>query len=139
MWVGFITSRSSTSKEIFAVGEYWAPGHLNLLVKYIEATGGNMSLFDSSLHHHLHNASRSANNYDLRTIFDDTLVKTMPEKAVTVVSNHDTQPLQALEAPVDPWFQPIAYALILLRGRRLSLCVLPRSFWGQLQRLWQGW
>jgi len=107
--------RVDTSKEIFAVGEYWAPGHLDLLVKYIEATGGNMSLFDSSLHHHLHDASRSANDYDLRTILDDTLVKTMPEKAVTVVDNHDTQPLQALEAPVDPWFKPIAYALILLR------------------------
>ena len=49
--------RVNTSKEIFAVGEYWAPGHLNLLLKYIEATGGNMSLFDSSLHHNLHDAS----------------------------------------------------------------------------------
>ncbi|MEP6725329.1 MAG: hypothetical protein ABJC98_05925 [Bacteroidota bacterium] len=29
--------------------------------------------------------------------------------------NHDTQPLQTLEAPGDPWFRPIAYALILLR------------------------
>ncbi|KAF3366884.1 alpha-amylase, partial [Enterococcus faecium] len=31
------------------------------------------------------------------------------------VTNHDTQPLQALEAPVEPWFKPLAYALILLR------------------------
>ena len=29
--------------------------------------------------------------------------------------NHDTQPYQALEAPIEPWFKPLAYALILLR------------------------
>lgn len=29
--------------------------------------------------------------------------------------NHDTQPYQALEAPVADWFKPLAYALILLR------------------------
>lgn len=34
---------------------------------------------------------------------------------MTLVANHDTQPLQALEAPVEPWFKPLAYALILLR------------------------
>lgn len=34
---------------------------------------------------------------------------------MTLVANHDTQPLQALEAPVEAWFKPLAYALILLR------------------------
>ena len=29
--------------------------------------------------------------------------------------NHDTQPYQALEAPISGWFKPLAYALILLR------------------------
>jgi alpha-amylase len=115
-YVGWLHNlRSNTNKEIFAVGEYWAPGHLDLLLRYIEATGGNMSLFDSSLHHNLHHASKSGNNYNLANILNNTLVSVMPDKAVTVVSNHDTQPLQALEAPVDPWFKPIAYALILLR------------------------
>jgi alpha-amylase len=107
--------RMETGKEIFAVGEYWAPGFLHLLVKYIEATEGNMSLFDSSLHHNLHMASKSGNDYDMRTIFDESLTKTMPLKSVTVVDNHDTQPLQSLEAPVEHWFKAIAYALILLR------------------------
>jgi alpha-amylase len=37
--------------------------------------------------------------------------------AVTVIDNHDTQPLQALEAPVEPWFKPLAHALILLRDK----------------------
>ena len=52
----------------------------------------------------------------------------MPEKAVTVVSNHDTQPLQALEAPVDPWFKPIAYALILLRDEGYPCVFYPDLF-----------
>ncbi|HUC82630.1 MAG TPA: alpha-amylase [Flavisolibacter sp.] len=107
--------RQNTGKEIFAVGEYWAPGQLELLLRYLEATEGNMSLFDSSLHHNLHNASQSGNTFDLRIILDESLVKTVPEKAVTVVDNHDTQPLQALEAPVEHWFKPHAYSLILLR------------------------
>ncbi|MEO6637962.1 MAG: alpha-amylase [Ginsengibacter sp.] len=101
--------------DLFAVGEYWAPGELPLLLKYIEATGGKMSLFDSSLHNKFHAASRGGNSYDLSKIFDDTLVSTRPLLAVTVVDNHDTQPLQSLEAPVEKWFKPLAYALILLR------------------------
>ncbi|MEO8414775.1 MAG: alpha-amylase [Ginsengibacter sp.] len=105
----------SIQPDLFAVGEYWAPGELPQLLKYIEATDGCMSLFDSSLHHNLHYASTSGRNYDLTTIFNNSLVAIKPELAVTVVDNHDTQPLQALEAPVEAWFKPLAYALILLR------------------------
>jgi len=100
---------------LFAVGEYWAPGELELLLRYIDATGGRMSLFDSSLHHNFYHASNGGKDFDLRTILDDSLVKVKPELAVTVVDNHDTQPLQSLEAPVEHWFKPLAYALILLR------------------------
>ena len=107
--------REQTGKDIFAVGEYWAPGQLDLLLKYIEKTEGKMSLFDAALHHTLHLASNSGNEFDMRTIFDGSLVQANPLLAVTVVDNHDTQPLQALEAPVEQWFKPIAYALILLR------------------------
>jgi alpha-amylase len=107
--------RQQTGKEIFAVGEYWAPGNLEVLLKYIDATEGRMSLFDSALHHNFYQASNCGNGYDLRTILNNSLVNTLPDKAVTVVENHDTQPLQALEAPVEHWFKPLAYALILLR------------------------
>jgi alpha-amylase len=120
--------KQSTGKEIFAVGEYWAPGQLHLLVRYIEETNGKMSLFDSSLHHNLHQASKMGKDFDLSKIFDDTLVHIMPEKAVTVVSNHDTQPLQALEATVDPWFKPSAYALILLRDEGYPCLFYPDLF-----------
>jgi alpha-amylase len=75
-----------------------------------------MSLFDVPLHMNFHRASRSGGNYDIRTIFDGTLTKEQPSKSVTFVDNHDSQPLQALESSVDPWFKPLAYALILLRA-----------------------
>ena len=112
-WLLFL--RNNTGKNIFAVGEYWAPGQLPLLEKYIEATEGCMSLFDSSLHHNFHQASLEGDTYDLKRIFDETLTLNNPLHSVTLVDNHDTQPLQALEAPVEYWFKPLAYALILLR------------------------
>ncbi|MEP6712772.1 MAG: alpha-amylase [Ferruginibacter sp.] len=107
--------RNDTGKEIFAVGEYWAPGLLPALLRYAEVTEGRMSLFDSTLQHKFHNASNGGNDYDMRQLFDKTLTKARPDISVTVVDNHDTQPLQALEAPVEFWFKPIAYAIILLR------------------------
>lgn len=107
--------RSNSGKNIFAVGEYWAPGQLNLLQKYIEATEGCMSLFDSSLQNNFHNASKEGDSYDLRNILAYTLTEADPLHSVSLVDNHDTQPLQDLEAPVEAWFKPLAYALILLR------------------------
>lgn len=107
--------RSNSGKDIFAVGEYWAPGYLHLLQKYIDVTEGCMSLFDSSFQNNFHNASKEGASYDLRRIFDETLTQADPLHSVSLVDNHDTQPLQDLEAPVESWFKPIAYALILLR------------------------
>ena len=107
--------RSNSGKNIFAVGEYWAPGQLNLLQKYIEATEGCMSLFDSSLQNNFHNASKEGDSYDLRNILAYTLTEADPMHSVSLVDNHDTQPLQDLEAPVEAWFKPLAYALILMR------------------------
>lgn len=121
--------RDSTWKDIFAVGEYWAPGFLNRLLDYIKATNGEMSLFDSSLQQNFHQASKLGNSYDMRQIFNETLVGAMPEKAVTVVANHDTQPLQALEATVENWFKTIAYSLILLRDKGYP-CVFYADLYG---------
>jgi alpha-amylase len=114
-FVEWLDHLRSIKPDLFAVGEYWAPGELPLLLKYIEATEGRMSLFDASLHHNLHRASKMGKDFDLGSIFNNSLVAVNPLLAVTVVDNHDTQPLQALEAPVEPWFKPHAYALILLR------------------------
>ena len=120
--------RENTDKNIFAVGEYWAPGEVNLLQDYIEATEGCMSLFDSSLQQNFHIASKEGSDYDLRKIFDETLTLLNPAFSVTVVDNHDTQPLQALEAPVEKWFKPLAYALILLRADGYPCVFYPDLF-----------
>lgn len=120
--------RENTGKNIFAVGEYWAPGELDLLQKYIEETEGCMSLFDSSLQQNFHTASNSGADYDLRKIFDGTLTLANPLLSVTVVDNHDTQPLQDLEAPVEKWFKPLAYALILLRENGYPCVFYPDLF-----------
>ncbi len=125
--------RSNTGKNLFAVGEYWAPGLLPLMLEYINATEGCMSLFDASLQHNFHVASTQGGNYDLRKIFDQTLVSARPDLAVTLVDNHDTQPMQELEAPVEPWFKPLAYALILLRENGYPCVFYPdlygASYW----------
>lgn len=114
-WLDYM--RLLTGKEMFTVAEFWEPGNLQILEQYIAATDGKVSLFDACLQNRFHTASRCGSEFDMRTIFDETLVQSQPHLAVTLVSNHDTQPLQALEAPVDQWFKPIAYALILLREK----------------------
>lgn len=121
--------RSNTGQNLFAVGEYWAPGDLDLLEKYLGATEGAMMLFDSALHENLANASEAGESYDMRQIFDNSLMMSNPMFAVTLVTNHDTQPLQELEAPVSAWFKPLAYALILLRAEGYP-CVFYADLYG---------
>ena len=72
-------------------------------------------MFDVPLHFNFHYASYNSEGYDLRKIFDGSLVAAKPQNAVTFVDNHDTEPGQALCSFVDSWFKPLAYALILLR------------------------
>jgi len=106
--------RTKTNKNLFAVGEYWS-GHSEAIDQFIQITDGNMMLFDVNPHYNFARASKAGSSYDLRTIFNNTLVEAHPDLAVTFVSNHDTQPLQELESVVEKWFKPLAYALILLR------------------------
>jgi alpha-amylase len=107
--------RGKFQKELYTVGEYWSPYDLDSILAYIEATESRMSLFDAPLQGNFYKASKENEHFDLRTVFDNTLVQVRPELAVTLVENHDTQPLQSLEQPVEPWFRPLAYTLILLR------------------------
>ena len=110
-WIQYL--RKVTGKELFAVGEYWS-GDVSKLHRYIEETEGEISLFDVPLHYNFYNASKDS-NYDLTTIFNNTLLKENPYKAVTFVDNHDTQPGQSLESFIERWFKTIAYSIILLR------------------------
>lgn len=122
--------RKVTGKPLFTVGEYWKQD-LAAIQRYVDATQGRMSLFDVPLHYKFHEASSAGNSFDIRTIFDGTLVQNSPIHAVTIVDNHDTQPLQALESPVEPWFKPLAYALILLREQGLP-CVFYPDLYGTI-------
>jgi alpha-amylase len=115
-------------KDLFAVGEYWMP-HLESLLWYVDSVGGRMSVFDVCLHYNFHYASKSGGYYDMRTILDGTVMQARPTHAVTFVENHDSQPLQALESPVEPWFKPLAYALILLR-REGYPCIFYADYYG---------
>ena len=106
--------RRELGKDYFAVGEYWH-SNVNVLRGYLENSRRTMSLFDVSLHFRFMRAGEKGADFDLRTIFDDTLLSREPGFAVTFVDNHDTQPGQALQSWVRSWFKPLAYALILLR------------------------
>jgi alpha-amylase len=115
-------------RDLFAVGEYWSY-EVEALHQFLETTNGRVTLFDAPLHYNFHIASQSGNNYDLRKIFDNTLVQQQPTLAVTLVDNHDSQPLQSLESVVESWFKPLAYALILLR-REGYPCVFYADYYG---------
>lgn len=117
-----------TGRDLFCVGEYWTY-NFGTLSWYIGNAGGRLNLFDAPLHHNFHKASRAGGHYDMRQIFDGTLMKELPLFAVTLVENHDTQPLQALESIVEAWFKPLAYAIILLREQGYP-CVFYADYYG---------
>lgn len=125
-WVGHM--RESVREDLFVVAEYWDPD-LEALERYLDLVDQQVTLFDAALQLRFHQASKAGGDFDLRTIFDGTLVAARPDHAVTLVDNHDTQPLQALEAPVEPWFKPLAYALILLREGGMP-CVFHPDLYG---------
>jgi len=120
--------REHAGRDVPVVGEYWSE-HLPALEHFLAATGERLALFDVPLHFAFHRASHSDNSFDLRTLFDASLVAARPELAVTFVDNHDSQPMQALESPVADWFKPMAYALVLLR-RAGQPCVFAADYDG---------
>lgn len=115
-------------RDLFCVGEYWTYD-LGTLSWYIGNAGGQLNLFDAPLHHNFHKASKAGGYYDMRTILDGSMMKHLPLFAVTLVENHDTQPLQALESVVEAWFKPLAYAIILLRAEGYP-CIFYADYYG---------
>ncbi len=120
--------RDYSGKKLFAVGEYWS-SNISVINEYIEKTSGCMSLFDVPLHYNFYRASISNGQFNMSQIFEGTLVKTNPEKAVTFVDNHDTEPGQALQSWILDWFKPLAYSLILLRKDGFP-CVFYGDYYG---------
>ncbi|PWS31456.1 alpha-amylase [Pedobacter paludis] len=127
-WIDHLNTKYNRS--FFVVAENWDVINTVEQEEYIQLTEGRTQIFDSLLHQNFFVASKEGNNFDLRTIFDNTLVQTTPELAVTFVDNHDSQPLQALEAYVDFWFRPIAYAIILLRLQGIPCLFFPDLYGG---------
>lgn len=125
-WVGHM--RDTAGRDLFVVAEYWHPD-MDVLKNYLDLVDHQLMVFDVALHHRFHEASKQGGDFDMRTIFDGSLVSALPAHAVTLVDNHDTQPLQSLEAAVEPWFKPLAYALILLREQGVP-CVFYPDLYG---------
>lgn len=120
--------RTHMQKELFAMGEYWKPDKYSLEY-YLSEVVGNMSLFDVPLHFNFFRASKEKEGFDLRKLFEGSLAAENPMKAVTFVDNHDTQPGQALQSYIEPWFRTAAYSLILLR-RAGYPCVFYGDYYG---------
>ncbi|KAI4123946.1 MAG: hypothetical protein LQ347_005934 [Umbilicaria vellea] len=109
----------------FLVGEFWKDS-TDDMVAYLQRMSHKFSLFDAPLVYKFSKISKTE-KADLTKVFDNTLVKYEPYNAVTLVMNHDTQPYQALEASIEPFFKPLAYGLILLRSEGY-----PCVFYGDL-------
>ncbi|KAJ7154655.1 alpha-amylase [Mycena filopes] len=119
--------RAETDKpKMFAVGEFWKDS-IDALEHYLDNLGTQFSVFDAPLHYNFKEAGDRGREYDMRAIWDGTVVQKRPIDAVTLVENHDTQVGQSLESAVNPTFKPLAYALILLRPDGY-----PCVFWGDL-------
>ncbi|WP_103669191.1 alpha-amylase [Pseudanabaena sp. BC1403] len=126
--------RHHAKRDLFAVGEYWSY-EVEALNNFIAITEGKVDLFDAPLHLNFHLASQAGQDYDLSQIFENTLVKDQPTLAVTLVENHDSQPLQSLESIVEAWFKPLAYALILLRQEGYP-CIFYGDYYGAHYKDW---
>ena len=101
-------------KDFYLLGEYWDYSIENK-EKFMKNTRFQMDLFDVALHFNLFSLSKNPEDFDLRKVFDGTVTKVNPPMSVTFVDNHDSEPGQALESYVEPWFKEMAYGLILLR------------------------
>lgn len=124
----WIRKMKETRPDLQCVGEYWNR-NIDTLKKYIDNTNSTIPLFDVALHYNFYEASNCDGNFDFARIFENTLVKEMPNLAVTFVDNHDTEPGQALFSWIPDWFKPLAYALILLRKGGLP-CIFYGDYYG---------
>lgn len=106
--------KEENGDDFYFVGEFWKTD-VEECQAFLEEMDHQIDLFDVPLHYKLHTASLEGSDFDMSTIFEDTLVQTNPQNSVTFVDNHDTQPNESLESWVGDWFKQIAYSLILLR------------------------
>lgn len=108
------TMRNESGRDLYLVGEFWN-GDVQKLKDYLAGIESYFNLFDVALHFNFFRAANEGESFDMRQIFDNTLVEDKPLNVMTFVDNHDSQLGQALQSWVQAWFKPMAYALILLR------------------------
>lgn len=133
-WIDFVKQEKP---DLFILAEYLT-GSTDMLLQWNEAMGNQCQIFDMVLHSNFYTASMEKENYNLTSIFDNTMVQRMPERAVTFVDSHDSQPFQALESFVDYWFKPLAYSLILLREQGLPCVFYPSIYGAQYEEARDG-
>lgn len=114
--------------DFYLFGEYWQYDDKQI-DGYLDDTDWKIDLFDVPLHFHMQEASKSNGNYDMRNIFNNTIVQRHPLQAVTFVDNHDSQPGQSLDSWVEDWFKEIAYSLILFRKDGYP-CIFAGDYYG---------
>ena len=115
-------------QDFYSVGEYWKDD-LGTLKEYLESLEYATDLFDVGLHFNFHEASVRGKDFDLRTIFDNTILVSDSMQAVSFVDNHDSQKGSALESQIESWFKPHAYAIILLAERGYP-CLFYGDYYG---------
>ena len=134
-WIAAVNAvnRQKNGRDAFIVGEIWT-GEVDRITKWLDVVSSpaqHVWAYDSPL---LYNFSRisqdvikGSRNADLRTILRDSLLELRPPHAVTLATNHDTQPGQASYTPLDRDLKSLFYAFILLRQEGY-----PCVFWGDL-------
>ncbi|MDU5998372.1 MAG: alpha-amylase, partial [Finegoldia magna] len=85
------------NRDFYFFGEYWLQDKDNTN-HYLYDTKYDVDLFDVALHFNMYSASKMGDKFDMRKIFDNTLVQEHPTIAVTFVDNHDSEPGQSLES-----------------------------------------
>jgi alpha-amylase len=110
------------------ISEFWT-GDVSIMSDWLDKLDHKFSLYDAPLLNNFAQLS-TTEEADLRTVFDNTLVQKQPVAAVTVVTNHDTQPGQTMATRIEGFFKPLAYSLILLRREGY-----PCPFYGDLYGL----
>ena len=132
-WISSVQAASQQKrggKDAFVVGEIWT-GEVVRITNWLDVVSQGAYAYDSPL---LYNFSRisedvrmGSKNADLRTILRGSLLECRPQSAVTLVTNHDTQPGQSSYTPLSPELKSLFYAFILMRAEGY-----PCVFWGDV-------
>lgn len=124
-WITYI--KEEINENFFLVGEFWKD-KADPISEFSDKMNGLISSFAVPLHYRFCEASCKGSSYDLRDLLNDTFFEKNPLLSVSFVENHDTQKMQALESPVESWFKPLAYALILMSENAYPCVFYPDLF-----------